>query len=639
MYLAWCFCSVNNVVILRLLQLKSVKWWSSGSAYFVALVVAIVSSVVLLPGLHGGFFLDDMQNIVQNSSLHLVEIKNIDDLLYAAYSFEPGGGTRALVMLSFALDIWCSGLNPVAFKITNIIIHALTSVSLLFFFRRLLQLAGWTPKEVGLSAPILALAWAVHPLQISSVLYIVQRMQTLSTLFVVLSLLSYLHLRRRQIDGKEGRVYGFLVILFSLLAFACKEDAVLIPIYLMVLELTILHFSAQSAVLHKWLRYGFTAFFVGGGVVYFLFVVPHYWHSDSYPGRDFSSAERLMTQSRVLLMYIGQILIPAPSLLPFNYDDLAVSRSLWEPKTTLLAMAVLIGLLGWAWSWRLKSPVFSLGVLLFFSGHFMTSNVIGLELVFEHRNHFPLVGAVLAVAGLVVAGIRVLGSRRWIVLILVGCFFVGEAGAAVVRAHIWGDELRMAKYNLAIAPTSERAWVKLCTTYYRLREKGKDDPNLNLAIKTCRDGADFLPDSAVLMHNVVIYKTVKGSVTDEDWNEFLTRLGRARINVQNKAILWVTLDNVDYGLINNEKYVLKVIDIITSKAKLRPQEYLRVAAYIFNDTHEPIRALPLLKMAVKTSSIDDPEIKKMLGNLQDIGRQDWVDSILGVEEKKEKQND
>src|SRR5690606_20760975 len=114
----------------------------------------------------------------------------------------------------------------------------------------------------------------------------------------------------------------------------------------------------------------------------------------------FSSIERLLTQGRVLCMYLWQALLPLPSHLPFYYDWLQPSRSVLQPWTTLPAWLLLFALLGMAWRLRLRRPLFALGVLLFFCGHFVTSNVIALELAFEHRNHFPLVGIVLAVGDL-----------------------------------------------------------------------------------------------------------------------------------------------------------------------------------------------------------------------------------------------
>src|SRR5690554_6382780 len=131
-------------------------------------------------------------------------------------------------------------------------------------------------------------------------------------------------------------------------------------------------------------------------LTFFFVVLPHYWHWQSYPGRDFCSMERLLTLVRWLVMYLGQPLIPLPSSMTFFYDYLSISRSLWQPWTTLPALLMLTGCLVWAWRWRVRRPVFACGIFLFFAGHVMTSNVINLELAFEHRNHFPLIGIVLA---------------------------------------------------------------------------------------------------------------------------------------------------------------------------------------------------------------------------------------------------
>src|SRR5690606_33515324 len=131
------------------------------------------------------------------------------------------------------------------------------------------------------------------------------------------------------------------------------------------------------------------------GVAACLFIVlPHYWSWDSYPGRTFSSIERLLTQGRMLTMYIGQIMLPLPERLPFFYDDVRISRGLVDPVTTLPASLLVFSLLAFAWLWRTKRPVFTCGVFLFFAGHAMTSSFINLEMAFEHRNHFPLIGAV-----------------------------------------------------------------------------------------------------------------------------------------------------------------------------------------------------------------------------------------------------
>src|SRR3546814_12191661 len=90
--------------------------------------------------------------------------------------------------------------------------------------------------------------------------------------------------------------------------------------------------------------------------------------------------------------------------MPFYYDWLHPSRGLLQPWTTLPAIALVLALLGTAWRLRARWPLFALGVFLFFSAHFIASHVVPLELAFEHRNHFALFGAVLAIGRLLAPG-------------------------------------------------------------------------------------------------------------------------------------------------------------------------------------------------------------------------------------------
>lgn len=617
------------------LVLRNLSFRSERFFVLQAVVLAVVATILFVPGLGGGFILDDWPNIVQNAALYIPASPSVDDLLYAAYSFQPGGSSRPLSMLSFALDFWRAGIDPAAFKATNIFIHGVTALVLAFLFREIVLLLSWPPRRAAIAALLMAFLWAVHPIQVSSVLYVVQRMQTLGTLFLVLALLAYVQMRKHQMQGERSRQYGFLTLFFWVLAFAAKEDSAMLPAYTLALELTVLGFRAAKPTLADGIRKAYLLLVVTGALLYVLLVVPYFWHWEAYPGRTFSSLERLLTQGRVLAMYMGQILLPLPGAFPFFYDDLLVSRSLLQPWTTLPALILVSGLLLWALHWKVRRPLFSLGVLFFFLGHFVSSNVIGLELAFEHRNHFALIGVALALGDLV--GLLVerfgFGARGFAFFLLVSMVSLG--GATYLRAYSWGDNLRLAQQLLNFSPNSERAWAFLCNTYFEISKKNSDGKALDLAVETCKKGADRLPDSAVLMNNVVIYKTFKGSVTQGDWDEFLRRMEHVSVmSVQNKGILWVTLTNAENDKYDNEPAVLRTIEIITSNSTLKPDEYLRVAAYIFNKTLEPIKAFAYLEKAVELSPVDDPAIHKMLQELAEAGRQDWVDRLVKVQNAK-----
>lgn len=594
---------------------------------------ALLAVVFFLPGLGGGFIFDDTPNIVENTALHLSAI-TWQDLPYAAYSFQPGNGSRALSMFSFALDYWRGGLDASVFKTTNLIIHALTTLALAFVFRLLFLLSDWPARRAALTALVLTTLWAIHPLQISSVLYVVQRMQTLVTLFMVLAIWSYLEMRRAQIKGDRSRHFGLLALLFWALGLASKEDAILLPLYTLGIELTVLNFRAASQASENLWRKLYQGLVLLGALAFLLYFLPKHWNWESYPGRDFSSPERLMTQGWILLMYLGQIFVPLPGNMPFYYDHIEVSRSLWSPWYVLPSWLLIAGVLYSAWKVRQTRPLLALGIWLFFAGHFITSNIVNLELAFEHRNHLPLIGAVMVFGELV----------RWVYtryairpqLALFGACFVltALASATSVRAHAWGEPLRFAQWNVQAAPYSARAWLELCGVYFQRSNQDKDSPYLDQAVETCRQGV-AMTQAPALLSNIIIFRTIKGDVTPEDWDLFLKNLEQAPMGAQNRKILWVMLNNVDRMIPLDESGMLKTIDVITRRTTFAANEYLRIAAYIFNETDEPRTAFAFLEKATELSPLDDPAIEKMLRELSEAGLEDWVSRLQSIRKQKD----
>ncbi|MEY8252825.1 MAG: hypothetical protein RPR91_10595, partial [Colwellia sp.] len=106
-------------------------------------------------------------------------------------------------MLSFAFNYFFSGgYDASSFKITNIIIHIFNACLTFILAKKLLSLAAAklaTPTKQNTIAYLafgIALIWALHPINLTSVLYIVQRMTSLATLFSLLAIITYLNARK-----------------------------------------------------------------------------------------------------------------------------------------------------------------------------------------------------------------------------------------------------------------------------------------------------------------------------------------------------------------------------------------------------------------------------------------------------------
>ncbi len=591
-----------------------------------SLLCAALASLVLLPGLPGDFVFDDYQNILQNPAVQLQALTP-GTLSEAAFSMQQGGTTRVLPTLTFAIDYFRgNGFDPATFKATNIAIHALTTFLLAGFFRSLLLIAGLAPSRAGWLALGLALAWAVHPLQVSSVLYVVQRMQTLATLFVVLALWAYLWARHAQMQGRPGRSGWLLSGLLWALAFGCKEDAILLPAYALALELTVLRFQARDPGLARRLRRGYGLMTALGGALFLFVVVPHFWSSDAYPTRDFSSMERLLTQGRVLCMYLWQIMLPIPSNLPFYYDWLEPSRGLLQPWSTLLALAGLFALLATAWHVRHRRPLFALGIFLFFAGHFVTSNVIDLEHAFEHRNHFPLIGVVLAAGDLMMLAAYHVRRRTTAIACLSSCvvLLIVLAGTTLARARSWDSGLAFARTSTRLAPASARAWNSLCVEWFELGGGMRsNNPHLDRAIAACTRAADADPDSLKPVSNIIAFKSLRGSVSDADWRRYLDRLQEAPMTPDNSGAIWVILNRARNGAQLDGDRLLQAIETISQRSTVKPIESAAFGYFILGNTSQPDKAYAYFAAAVRTTT--DPALAQgLIDDLRKEGHPEWA---------------
>lgn len=584
-----------------------------------ALVLALVA-VLFAPGLGGGFVFDDVGNIVGNSALYMTGLDHVS-AWRAAGSFPYGPGLRVIPMLSFGLDYFRSGsFDPATFKATNLAIHLVSVLVLAGFVRALLIVAGQRAAQASWLALGLALLWAIHPLQVSSVLYVVQRMQTLANLFLLIALWAYLHMRQAQIAGRPWGRAAVVVLAGWLLALASKEDAALLPAYTLLLELTVLRFAMHTPAAGRWLARGYAMAVLLGAILFVFWVVPRFGSLETFAWREFNSIERVLTQGRVLLMYLGQIVWPLPDSMPFYYDNYPVSRGWLAPSSTLLAWLSLAALAALAWALRHRMPLLALGLLWYLAGHFVTSNVIGLELAFEHRNPFPMIGVILAVAALA-SRLRRDVAVSLLVLALAGC-----ALGTHTRAQTWGEELRMARKSVELAPGSGRAWVELCRVHYVRSGNNVASEHFQLAIDACLQGG-LQGRSQIALSNAIILKAQRGQHDAADWQRLHAGLEQAPLGAESLRIAASLAGNASDGLPLDPVAVLQAIEIIDRRGWLAAEDNLIVARFILERTATPERALHYYAKALQGAPRDGQMAAAIIASLRAEGRDDWATQL------------
>lgn len=441
--------------------------------HLLAVISLLLAAAIYYPGLSGAFMFDDAVNITANEALRLSAL-DFPQLKQAALSGGSGEAGRPISYLSFALDYYFSGLSPFAFKRTNLLIHLMNGVAVFFFIRLLLTAHGrLCAKPLTDSAAMwvslaVASAWLVHPLNLTSVLYVVQRMTSLATLFTLLGLISYLYGRLAMAQRASMRAVlavSMSFLLFTPLALLSKESGAMLPLFLLLTELCFFRFQAPTRAARGLLLAGFGMAVAIPliGLAIHTFLHPE-WLGAAYAMRTFTLGERLLTEMRVVWMYIRLAFVPSLTLLGLHHDDFKVSTSLLAPVTTLLSAVGLLALVGAAGLCFKRHRIVSYGILLFLAGHLMESTVIGLELVHEHRNYFPLIGLLLVPMYYLFQPSAHMKSTLARPAIAIGTVLM-LALLTLIRATHWGDHAIMLDKEVSHHPESIRAHIAMANYY------------------------------------------------------------------------------------------------------------------------------------------------------------------------------
>jgi hypothetical protein len=422
---------------------------ASVAAFFFGLAAAL-----FWPGLYGGFLFDDFPNLVDNPSLRALEGSTLaEQWRQVLFSSQASDLARPWAMASFVVDRLVFGWAPFGWKLHSLLWHLLNAVLVALLARRWLSLA-LPGRDLTSAAVLIAFAWATLPLQVSTVLYVVQRMELLAATSVLLALLAY-HRGREALSDGHAHAWSWLVGAgaIALVGVGAKESAALFFAYVLVAETTLYRFTAANPRDARTLRAlaGLGAF---GAAVLAVAAAPAYFLDAAYAVRDYGATERLLTQPAALWQYVEWILLPRESTMVFYYDNWPLPRSLTSSPVTALALATWALLIAAVVATRRRQPGLAAGVLFFIAGHLITSSYLPLEPVFEHRNYLPAFGLLFAAATLILQAPPALArALPW----ALGAWLLLSTGQTLLRASHWGSPLRLADVHAVRAPDSPRA--------------------------------------------------------------------------------------------------------------------------------------------------------------------------------------
>jgi tetratricopeptide (TPR) repeat protein len=491
----------------------------------------ILCFLAYAPGLSGGFIYDDWGSITGNANIQ-VHSGTLAKWWRAAILFPSGTPPfRSLTMLSFAANYFVGELDPFGYKLTNVLIHLVNGVLLYFALRAVFALRRGcaAPSEAprfdeGLVAASIAGLWLLLPINLTAVLYVVQRLEALAATFAFLGLGWYAHARLRYWQGRGGALALWLSIgVPTAVGLLFKETAIMLPLYAGVLELCLPRARTRDGTLSR----PIVALYAT--MLLLPFVIGLLWLWRPYLGSAElleSSYVRIITEARVLVDYIHWTIAPSLDALTLYHDDIMPSRGLFDPWTTIASIAVLGALLAAAFWERRQRPFFSLGVLWFFAGHVLTATVIPLILAFEHRNYFSSAALLLAVSSVIVLEGPIARKRLRIAIVVAAALFY--AGTTWMRASEWSDGLKLAAADAMKRPTSSAAQYDYAQALLMESAKKHEQKSAQEALKVL-DSARRLPGAGIHFEQSII--TLLGEsgypAPDTVWDSLIGKLRAA----------------------------------------------------------------------------------------------------------------
>lgn len=523
---------------------------------FTILFLALSIFIAYSNSLNGTWALDDF---IANKP---VGIKDIHDFL----------GFRKVTYFTFVLNQKIGTFNPINFRVFNILLHitntliiyVLTYLTVISILEKQIDYKHFEKrKDSNLSiqnkaffaALLSGIIFGLHPININAVAYIVQRMASLATFFVLLALLFYKFARGSDRIINKTFFYS-LTALSILLGLFSKENAIMaIPLiflydYIFLSRKDKKAFDISALKKFYWFKKYFIIILLCIAIIgsAFYLLKLHTVASDliklflnpnqPLPNKSWMAVDvywtplqHILTEFRVISRYILTILLPLPRFLVFDWWGYPLSYGIISPFTTLLSVIFIIFLITFA-IWRLKHyPMLCFAILWYFGAISLESFfALGSDLYFEHRNYLPVAGLFVGITGQLAVSIKLKQEKILWPVALILCIFLGILTFS--RNHVWKDSVTLWSDTLNKAPLNIRAMIGLANAYLKFSDFNNAEKYFKQAVQlsNAQNRLSFLNDSVYSLGMLYLFQ---GKIDDAKKliDVFHERFESYRINI------------------------------------------------------------------------------------------------------------
>ena len=403
-----------------------------------ALVLGLLVVICYLPAmLWGGFVWDDNIFIKVNP---VRDVSGLWQIWFSPSDIEGEGHYWPLVYTTFWLEHKLWGFAPVGYHVVNVLLHLTNTLLLWHLVRRLAVPGAW----------VVAAVFAVHPLHVESVAWVIERKDVLSGLFYLAAVLAWM----RFVEQPRPRWYVGSLVLYAA-SLLSKSIAVTLPVALLIW-----HWSKQGRVTSTDLL-RLVPFFVIGLVITVGDL--SFYQSREPLSFGYSLTERMLIAACALWFYAGKLLWPTDLAVIYPLWDIRVADPLaWSYLVATVALTVAL------WHFRRQLGRGPLAWMLFFA--VTISPVLGFvdygymqyAFVADRFQYLAGIGVMAVVISSTAYGVRHLSDLCKKGALGVAAVIIVVLGVLTWRqTGIWRDNETLNRHIIALNPQARDAHLNL----------------------------------------------------------------------------------------------------------------------------------------------------------------------------------
>ena len=288
-------------------QSKKLSFWLSGGM-IVTLVFIIYSNTLRTP-----WILDDLHTVKDNPKIQISNL-SFQSLKNSFFSKATSKKLyRPLSCATFALNAFFSRENVIGYHLFNITLHAANALILMWLLIHVFgtpALKDIPDREKYFVIILSTLFWAVNPVQIQAVTYIVQRMAALCTFFALMSLGFFIKARLAE-STRQKIIYYISCTVGIVCSFFSKENGIITIPLVFVIEYFLFRKGDYKVLARREFIAGFLIF-IAIALCFLFYTTSLTKLQEIYERRPFTLYERLLTEPKILLYYLSLIFYPLP---------------------------------------------------------------------------------------------------------------------------------------------------------------------------------------------------------------------------------------------------------------------------------------------------------------------------------------